>query len=123
MHNSKPPPVRPAAIAAAANPHEAGGLVQSLTNVIEELLRPMRTDLESIRSTLNARRKSHYTVEEVAELTGRSAYTVRRWITEKRLKAIRIAGTGPKGRLLISRDQIDVLIGSALGGNVPDAAV
>src|SRR4051794_20655176 len=67
-------------------------LLPALKSVFEDLLRPLKAELEFIRATLQSRRKDHYTVEEVAHLTGRSAYTVRRWITEQRIKAIRISG-------------------------------
>jgi excisionase family DNA binding protein len=98
-------------------------LLPLLQSAFEDLLRPLRTELEAIRTTLQSRRKDHYTVDEVAKLTGRTPYTVRRWISESRLKAIRISGTGPKGRLLIPRDELDTLIASGLGAKIPDAAV
>jgi len=98
-------------------------LVEALRSAVEELLRPLDAKIERIRETLEARRKDHYTVDEVAELTGRTPYTVRRWISEERIKAIRIAGTGPKGRLLIAREEVDALIASGLGAQIPDAVV
>jgi excisionase family DNA binding protein len=95
----------------------------TLCSAFEELLRPVLAELELIRATLEARRKPHYTVDEVAELTGRTPYTVRRWISEERIQATRIEGTGPKGRLLIAREEVDALIAAGLGAQVPDAAV
>jgi excisionase family DNA binding protein len=96
-------------------------LLPALREAVEDLLRPLHAELERIRATLEARRKDHYTVEEVADLTGRTPYTVRRWISEERIKAIRISGTGPKGRLLIPREEVDAIIGSGLGAQIPDA--
>jgi excisionase family DNA binding protein len=78
------------------------------------------TELGEIRATLAGTRKPYLTVEEVAQITGRSAYTVRRWISEKRLDAKRIAGTGPKGRLLIPTEQVTRLIKDGKGGKIPD---
>ena len=86
------------------------------------MLEKIMATLEDISARLAGTRKDFYTVEEIAELTGRSAYTIRRWITEKRIHARRVAGTGPKGRLLIPRDQVDVLIASGLGEEIPSVA-
>jgi excisionase family DNA binding protein len=104
----------PTAPAAAMLP---GNQLTELVNLVQSLA----VQLADIRDTLAAKRKPQYTVDEVADLTGRSAYTVRRWISEGRLKAIRISGTGPKGRLRIAREEIDRLIATGLGANVPDA--
>src|SRR4051812_741825 len=62
--------------------------------------------LRAIRLLLEGKRKGHLTVEEVAGLVGRAPYTVRHWITSGRLKATRVAGTGPKGRLLVAREEL-----------------
>jgi excisionase family DNA binding protein len=106
---------------------QAGGaqtpIPDPLRQALEDLLRPVRTELELIRAAIESRRKAHLTVEEVAELTGRSAYTVRRWISEKKIKAIRISGTEPKGRLLIPREEVDALVGSGLGAQVAEAVL
>ena len=88
-----------------------------VTGIVE-----LRTAVDEVRKILTGRRKDHYTVEEVAELTGRTPYTVRRWHSEGRVEAIRVSGTGPKGRLLISREEVQKLIGAGLGGNVPPGA-
>jgi excisionase family DNA binding protein len=121
MHEVKPP-ARQAGPAAAQQHPELGPMLPSLKSVFEDVLRPLKAELEFIRATLQARRKDHYTVEEVARLTGRSAYTVRRWVALGRIRAIRISGTGPKGRLLIPREELDTLIAAGLGARVPDAA-
>jgi excisionase family DNA binding protein len=108
---------------AGAEPASDLGPLLHLQTAIEAALRPLRAELEGLRAVLQGRRKSHYTVEEVAELTGRTPYTVRRWVTEKRIKAIRLSGTGPKGRLLIPREELDALISAGLGAEIPDAVV
>lgn len=83
----------------------------------------VESGLKALKDQLSRRTKSHLTVEEVAEITGRAAYTVRRWIKEKRIRAERIKDGGPKGRLLIPREEIERLITGGLGAEVPDAVL
>lgn len=88
-----------------------------------ELLCSLKVAVEDVRTQLAAKRKGLYTVPEIADLVGRSSYTIRRWISEGRIRAIRIEGTGPKGRLLIARDQLDALISQGMGADIPGTAV
>jgi len=96
----------------------------NLDQVLSEL-RALRERFESgfseLRERLSKRTKSHLTVDEVAELTGRTPYTIRRWIKEGRLTAQRIKDGCPKGRLLIAREQLDALIHAGVGAEIPDA--
>jgi excisionase family DNA binding protein len=86
-------------------------------------LAPVLTDifhaLDEIRTRMAGAYKPLLTVEEVARLTGRSAYTVRRWVKDGRIKATRISGTGPRGRLLVAREQLRRLVAAGLGADVP----
>lgn len=97
--------------------------VSACLKLVLELLTYLKLSIEDVRAQLTAKRKDFSTVEELANLVGRSPYTVRRWIAEGRIKAIRVDGTGPKGRLLIPRDQIDVLVAGGMAAAVPDAVV
>jgi excisionase family DNA binding protein len=87
------------------------------------MLRQVLTAVEDLRASYAQTRKEYYTVEEVGRLTGRSAYTVRRWLAEKKLTAIRVDGTGPRGRLLIPGEQLARLLPKGLGGALPAAAL
>jgi excisionase family DNA binding protein len=79
--------------------------------------------LDRLDELLTGRRKENFVVEEVAELTGRSEYTIRRWITEGKLKAVRIAEGGPRGRLLIPRAELDRLVACGRGADIPATAL
>jgi excisionase family DNA binding protein len=78
----------------------------------------LATRLDEIHELVTGHSKEHLTVAEVAEMTGRSAYTVRRWISDGRLKASRIIDTGERGRLLIHREELHRLIGAGRGANL-----
>lgn len=79
--------------------------------------------LDHLRELLAGKRKESLLVEEVAELTGRSEYTIRRWVTEGKLKAVRIAEGGPRGRLLIPRSELDRLVAAGRGAAIPATAL
>ncbi|MCE9560534.1 MAG: helix-turn-helix domain-containing protein [Planctomycetes bacterium] len=74
--------------------------------------------LDALRDMLGGTRTRNLLVEEVARLTGRSGFTIRRWIAEGKLKAVRIAEGGPRGRLLVPSTELDRLIACGRG---PDA--
>jgi hypothetical protein len=48
---------------------------------------------------------------------------VRTWIKDSKVAAIRVAGTGPKGRLLIPREELEKVVGAGLAERVPEVAV
>jgi excisionase family DNA binding protein len=89
--------------------------VAAMTGLLERLI----VAVDDLRASVQGRRKELYTVVEVAGLTGRAPFTVRRWIAEGRLAAIRVEGTGPRGRLLIPGDQLARLLPQGLGGALP----
>jgi excisionase family DNA binding protein len=103
------------------------GRLESLESLVGDLvvrkLPSLDARLIELRELLVSRRKDHFVVEEIAELTGRSAYTVRRWISEGKLRAIRLQDGGPRGRLLIPRSELERIVAAGAGGNLPDAAI
>jgi excisionase family DNA binding protein len=95
----------------------------SLTNEqllaqIQAHMRKLCSRLDEIHGLVTGHTKEHLTVAEVAEMSGRSAYTIRRWITEGRLKASRVIDTGQRGRLLIHRAELRRLIEGGRGENL-----
>jgi hypothetical protein len=72
-----------------------------------------------LRADLAGKRKSHFTVEEVSALAGRAPYTVRQWIKHGLIRAIRVDGTGPKGRLLVPREELEKIVNRGSGADIP----
>jgi excisionase family DNA binding protein len=105
-----------------AGPADDLSLIRQFVAVLP-LIPRILTTVDDIRSHLHRLRKSHYTVEEIADATGRAAYTVRTWVKEGRIRAIRVTGTGPKGRLLIPREELEKLVATGLASQLPAAAI
>jgi excisionase family DNA binding protein len=97
--------------------------MERLLAAVSAALPTMMEKLDLLRELLANRRKFQFTTDEVAEMTGRSGYTIRRWIAEGKLKAIRVAEGGPRGRLLIPRSELERLVGRGLGAQVPTSAL
>jgi excisionase family DNA binding protein len=93
------------------------GELETIVSRLDELL----MDMAEIRECLFGARKDYYTVNEVAEYAGRAEYTVRSWVKAGLIRAERIAGTGPKGRLLIPRSELAKLIASGRGEKITNA--
>jgi excisionase family DNA binding protein len=108
-------PARPPSPGVSAGRADVVG-VAALTPVLTEIL----SALDEIRARLAGSHKPWLTVEEVADLTGRSDYTIRRWVKEGKLDAVRLQDTGPRGRLLIAHDQLRRLTDAGLGSRISD---
>lgn len=87
---------------------EAGdiGALEPLVHALNKL----RSEVHGIRELLIPQVRRYVTVEEAGAIVGRAPFTVRTWIRQGRLKGIRVAGTGRRGRLLISRAELERLI-------------
>ena len=80
-------------------------------------LRHLRRDMDELVRHARGKAKTLLTVEEVAEEVGRVPYTVRNWVKNGKLKATRVDGTGPRGRLLVRREDLEALtVGTGIGG-------
>src|SRR4051812_27293252 len=113
-------PMRPRSNPPAQSPPEPDGIGSPAAELLLPVLRQLVATVEELRDRLDSRTKDYYTVEEVAQSVYRSEHTIRRWIAEGKLEATRVAATGPRGRLLIARDQLRRLVTSGLAGEVPD---
>jgi excisionase family DNA binding protein len=95
----------PAAAQAASDSPLIQGDVP-LNQVLQQLL----AGVNEIRQQLAGNRKELMSVNDVAQEMSRSAFTIRRWISEGRINATRVAATGPKGKLLIARSELNKLV-------------
>jgi excisionase family DNA binding protein len=87
------------------------------------LLRQLTDGLADVRKQFMENQKPHLTVEELAELVGRKPYTVRSWITDGKITAIRVSGSGSRGRLLVPRSELNRLIQAGKGSLIPSSAI
>jgi excisionase family DNA binding protein len=87
------------------------------------MLSQIMSALDEIRARLAGSHKEAHTVAEIADITGRSAFTVRRWISEGKIAAIRVSGTGPRGRLLIPHAELRRLVSCGKGSDLPAAVM
>ena len=89
------------------------------SELLFDLLEDLRQEVSDLRervsealTKMGALRRQYYSVNEVARLVGRSAYTVRRWLREGRLQGIKVIGDAPIQRdsrrapYLIPRDEV-----------------
>jgi hypothetical protein len=73
--------------------------------------------IESVLEELRRQRtiKDHYSTSEVAELVGRSEYTVREWSRLGRVRAEkRVCGRGAAGEWMISHEELTRLLSEGL---------
>jgi len=98
-------------------------LETSLVAHIDHRLATIDRTLGAIHELFASARKEQLRVEEFAKLVGKSPYTIRRWIGEGKIKAVRLADGGPKGRWLIARGEVDRLIATGSGQAISDAFI
>ena len=86
--------------------------MDSTLKLILERLSNLDRRFDGLETMLKGRCKTHYTVEEVAKITGRSAYTVRtHWIGSGHLKANRLKG----GKYLVESRELERFMASGRG--------
>lgn len=88
---------------------QVGGSSSSMQEVLHSL-RTLDEKLDEVLDLVGQHQKKHLTVEEFACAVSRAPLTVRRWIKEGRINAIRVSGSGAHGRLLIDRAELNRLI-------------
>lgn len=99
---------------------EAEAPVAELLTQVAAMLERVDRKIDGVVERLAGAVKDFYTVDEVAQLTGRAPYTVRSWIKDGRIRAERVSGTGPRGRLLVPHAELKKLIASGCGARVPN---
>lgn len=96
---------------------------QPLLAQVAALIDDLRREMRLLRESVTSHSKPLLTVDEIAELTGRAPFTVRRWIKDGLIHADRVHGTGPRGRLLIQREEIEKLIRLGRGDATRPASI
>lgn len=81
-----------------------------------DLILGVSAKLDEICEYLSNCHKAHYTVQEAARAVGRTDYTIRRHIADGVINAVRAPGSGPKGRLLVPRAELQRLVALGRGG-------
>jgi hypothetical protein len=76
--------------------------------------------MQRVQELLQRGQKDPVTVREFADLVCRSPFTIRMWIKRGRIEAKRVIGTGPRGRLLIDRNQLSRVIQAGRGSNLQE---
>ena len=89
----------------------------ALLATVHAINRKVDTLVDHLRGNL----KPLLTVDEAAALLGRSSYTTRAYIRDGRLPATRLHGTGPRGRLLVRREDLERLLDAGEVGARPGA--
>lgn len=92
------------------------------TGELSRKIDALTAKVDSLIATVEGHRKAFLTVPEFAKIVGRSPYTVREWIKAGMVSATRIQGTGPKGRLLIRREELDRILAQGVGASVTPIA-
>lgn len=77
------------------SPAASDGASNLITVLITVLIR-ICNGIDAIQRQLTGSGKEFFTVAELADLVGRSSDTVRRWVSEGRIRATRVNGTGPR---------------------------
>ena len=80
-------------------------------------LRQLRLTMQKLDNTITTfcdqmqaeRHKLFYSVKEVAELVGRSPYTIRRWVREGTIEGVHPDGTNSSA-IVIPRQQVEMLL-------------
>jgi excisionase family DNA binding protein len=98
------------------------GLPDFVAPILDQL-HHLTHEVHELRAQIAGTVKDQYTVEEVAQLTGRAPYTVRAWVKKKIISAVRVEGCGPRGRLLIPRSELPRLVAAGLGDHLPGASL
>ncbi|MEQ8784649.1 MAG: helix-turn-helix domain-containing protein [Pirellulaceae bacterium] len=88
---------------------------------VRETSERQQQELASINEHLAGRTKAVLTVKEVAVEMNRCEDTVRNLIKSGVLPASRVPGSGPRGRLLIRREDFDRMVAAGRAGDLPPA--
>ncbi len=95
----------------------------AMKRAMEEAARAVEEQPEIIRQRVRANAKDFYKVEEFAQLAHRGTGKVRGWIARGSIESVRVAGKGPRGKLMIPGKELEKLFLGKLGVHVPPEVI
>ena len=92
--------------------HLARRDIVALRSELKQLVHEVSGLRYDLKATLTPKWKTKpfYTVQELAKHLGRSPYTIRRWIREGKIGAVKLNSGGPRDPYLIEHREVEELI-------------
>jgi hypothetical protein len=97
--------------------------VRAINEAMEAAARAVKEQPDIIRQRIRDHAKDYYSPEEFGRLANRGIGTVRGWISRRQIEAVRVAGKGPHGKLMIPGRELEKLFLGGLHVYVPPEVI